>query len=55
VKLDQLLIGNSRQLVQTVDVLRDQSEQLAAPLKFANRVVANVRLYGLKKLIGCLL
>lgn len=51
-KLDQLCFGSAGELVQAVDVLRDQAEQSAALLKFADRVMSEIRLYRFEKLVG---
>ena len=51
-KLDQFCLGSAGELVQAVDVLSDQAEQLAALLKFADRVMSEIRLYRLEKLVG---
>ena len=48
VEFDQFLFGSAGELVQAVDILRDQAEQLAALFEFANRLVARFGLTVLK-------
>ena len=51
-ELDQPRVRSAGELVQAVDILRDQAEQLAALFEFADRLVADVGLDGLEELVG---
>lgn len=55
VELDDLFIGDAGQAVKAVDVLRDETEQLVALFEIPDRIVTDVRLYFLVKIVGLLL
>ena len=52
VELDQTAVRSAGELVQAVDILRDQAEQLTALFEFAYRLMADVGLDGFEKLVG---
>src|ERR1044071_5099430 len=52
VELNQLLVGNTRDPMKPVDVLRDHAEKLPACLKIANGEMSTVRPGGLVQFVG---
>ena len=52
VELDEFFFGSSGEFVQSVDILRDQTEQLTAPFKIADRFMSDIGFDGFEKLIG---
>src|ERR1041384_3630020 len=54
-KLDELVVRDSGNSMQPVDVLRDQAQKLAVRFEVADRKMRDVRLHCFVELIGCFL